>query len=168
MVKLSLRKSLWFIPAFFLNVLFLGTSHGLTYLPYDYWFLYAWVVIHTQLLFRLSIQQYYDYASILLTAALLSLAYLGFEDRGKPRAFLKVSQILSVAFIPLGLEILAFDGSEWNIQATRFQIDYHILPWFTNADLFALAVGVCIATVALERWNPLDSKLLRSRRALTL
>ncbi|MDG6921422.1 MAG: hypothetical protein JRN59_07830 [Nitrososphaerota archaeon] len=153
--RLAFRKAAWFIPAFFLNVLFLGTSHGLIHLPYSYWLLYASVVIHIQLFFHLSVQQYYDYASILLTVTLLLLAYVGFNDRGKFRAFLKVGQILSATFIPLGLEILAFDSSEWNIHMIQFQVDHNIVPWFTNADLFALVVSVCITAVALEQWRSL-------------
>ncbi len=110
------------------------------------------MVIHLQLFFHLSVQQYYDYASILLTAILLLLAYVGFNDRGKFRAFLKVGQILSATFIPLGLEILAFDNSEWNVHAAQFQADHNIMPWFTNAELFFGAL-VLFGVTTLLRWR---------------
>lgn len=166
MARLSFRNSFWFIPAFFLNVLFLGTSHGLAHLPYGYWLLYVSIVIHIQLFFHLSIQQYYDYASFILTAILVPSAYFGFKDQGWRRALLKAGQILSAAIIPLGLEILVFDSSEWNVHAIQFQADYNIIPWFTNEDLFALAVGFCVATIAIERWSLLDSRLIRTLRSI--
>lgn len=139
----------------FLNVLFLGTSHLLAHLPYSYWLLYVSVVIHVQLFFHLSVQQYYDYASMLLTVMLLFLAYAGFNDRGQFRALLKTAQIVSATFIPLGLEILGFDNPEWGIHVTQFQVDHNIMPWFTNADLFAAAVSIFIVTLFLELWKSL-------------
>ncbi len=164
----TFRRAAWTIPAFFLNVLFLGTSHLLAHFPYSYWLLYVSVVIHIQLFFHLSIQQYYDYASMILTVMLLALAYVGFNRRGQFRALLKSAQILSATFIPLGLEILAFDNPEWGIHVTQFQADLNIIPWFTNADLFATAVSIFTATLFLELGKGVPKlDQIRSRLLLT-
>ena len=152
--KTDFRRSAWFVPVLLLNVLFLGTSHVLSRLPIAYWALYEDLMAYLSRPFGGDIQSLYDFSSALLIIAMLILAYLAFRQSGAKEGVLRALQVGSVSLLPLGTEVFFFDHSEWTDSVTRFQIQYGIVPWFTNADLFALALVLTSLTTFLTiRWG---------------
>ncbi len=96
-------------------------------------------------------QGFYDCASIVLTLMMLALASFGLAGDGPFQTGLKVTRLCCVAFLPLGIEVAAFDRPEWNLHFAAFQASYGIAPWFTNADLFTSAlVGAFSVSVFLH------------------
>lgn len=161
--RLDFTRAAWFVPAFFLNVLFLGTSHAMRHLPLPYWEMYAYLTAKSSLAFGGNVQEFYDIASLVLSVALVVLSYWAFRDRGWPKATVLVLQIASLSFIPLGLEVLLFDYKEWFLHVTWVQAEYNIVPWFTNADFFFVVVAVFGMTLYLRRdsihWRPLGKQV---------
>lgn len=119
--------------------------------------MYVYITAKLSLLFQGDIQAFYDYSSLVLTILLVVLVYLGYHDQGFKRAFLSVLQICSVSFFPLGIEILIFDYAEWNLHVTKFQADYNIIPWFSNAYLFFSSMTLFFGATLLK-WYLLRSK----------
>lgn len=148
--QLASKKSIitWI---FLLNILFLGTSHVLSYPPFPFFEAYNTVVGLMCSYFGLGLQQFYDYSSSVLVAILGLSATLRYHSLGLKGAFVCVTQILSLTFIPLGLEIFTFDHAEWGLHVTQFQAEYNVIPWFTNADLFFVSLFSFCCLTAL-RW----------------
>lgn len=141
------------VTIFLLNVLFLGTSHVISYPPFPLHGAYNATVALLCGIFGLGLQQFYDLASALLVAITAVSAFLRYRRLGLGGMLLKVAQVVSLIMLPLGLEIFAFDNLEWDLHVTQFQAAYGIIPWFTNADLFftslLLFVSATILTMAL-------------------
>lgn len=135
-LRLDFRRAVWSVPAFLLNILFLGTSHVLSRFPIQYWALYVYITVNLSLPFNGDVQAFYDMASSVLAILMISLSLLAFRRQGLRVAIVRTLQICSVSFLPLGIEIFFFDHSEWNLHVTEFQASYNLVPWFTNADLF--------------------------------
>ncbi len=133
---MEFHRAAWFVPAFLLNILFLGTSHVLSRFPIQYWALYVYITVNLSLPFNGDIQAFYDAASSLLATLMISLSLLAFRRQGIRGAILHTLQICSLTFLPLGIEIFFFDHPEWNLHVTELQVSYNLVPWFTNADLF--------------------------------
>lgn len=85
-------------------------------------------------------QDFYDFASIVLTLAMLTLAFYGLAGDGWFRTVLKVVRLGCVVYLPLGIEVAIFDWAEWNLHFAALQATLGIVPWFTNADLFISAL----------------------------
>ena len=135
-----------------LNVLFMGTSHVVSHFPIQYWALYAFLTAKLAILFFSGdIQTFYDAASFMLTLTMVVLGYLAFRGDGARNTALKVLQLCSASFLPLGIEIFLFDTAEWNMNFASFQRQYGIFPGFTNQDLFVTVLSLLVASVALDR-----------------
>ncbi|MDG6934734.1 MAG: hypothetical protein JRN68_08545 [Nitrososphaerota archaeon] len=145
-----------------LNILFLGTSHVLSYPPFPFYQTYNIIIAQLCSLFWMGLQEFYDFFSLLLALLLILSTSSRYQNLGAKKAFLNVAQVFSLALLPLGLEIFAFDHSEWNLHVTQFQADYGIFPWFTNADLFFVSTVMFVA-VTLLKWSPF-LRITRERR----
>jgi len=94
---------------------------------------------------------------LLVTCTLSAFLYFHARNRGlRPtvsRLFttiLKTLRVDSVIVMPLGVEIYAFDRSQFLIHVTTLQSD-SILRWFTNEDLLILTLAIFAATTVLLR-----------------
>lgn len=137
-----------------LNVLFLGTSHVLSYPPFPLHQAYNTTLAYLCMLFGLQLQQFYDLASVFLITITVASVLLRYRGLGLGRRLLKVLQIVSLVMLPLGLEIFAFDNIEWNLHVAQFQDAYGIIPWFTNADLFFTSLFLFVLVTVFERAMP--------------
>ncbi len=147
--RLEFRRTAWFVPAFLLNILFMGTSHVLSRLPISYWALYQDTMSYLSAPFGGDIQSLYDFASILLCLTMAGLCYTAFRRGGGETALLRTVQISSLSFLPLGVEIFLFDHSEWNLTVAKLQVEYGLFPWLTNANLFIIVLASATASSIL-------------------
>lgn len=150
------------ILVFLLNILFLGTSHALSYPPFPFYQTYNAIIAALCAFSGLGLQSFYDFASSLLLAATIASASLRYRDLGLEGGLRKVAQVVSLALMPLGVEIFVFDNSEWNLHVTQFQATYNMLPWFTNADLFFVTITLFL-TATLSGWHNILLNATRSR-----
>lgn len=144
------------VSIFFLNVLFLGTSHVLSYPPFPFYRLYNVAMAGLCTFFGMDLQEFYDFSSFLLVLLLIVSVSARYRHTGAKTEALAVAQILSLTILPLELEIFAFDRSEWSLHFAQFQASYNIVPWFTNADLFFAASSVFALTLVIpwaEQWT---------------
>jgi hypothetical protein len=126
-------------PLYLLNLIFAWTSHVLSNLPDVLWELLVSPLILVVRFTALSLGGInYAYPMIdglALLCLLLSLwglrGYFGAKKAGL---------FLSLNVVAFELEILTFDYGEFWIHATGAQSVYHFAKWFTNADLFVVAL----------------------------
>lgn len=155
-IKLDFNHAAWFVPCFLLNILFLGTSHALSYLPISYWAMYQDTMSFLSIPLGNEIQTLYDVASLALTVALLLLSFVAFRECGIKNALLRMVQIGSLSFLPLGAEVLLFDHTEWNLNVAQLQVKFGLIPWFSNADLFLLSLGLAAVSSILLTSREMD------------
>lgn len=161
------------VSIFLLNVLFLGTSHVLSYPPFPFYQTFNAAIAGLYTFFGMGLQEFYDFSSLLLVVLLAVSVLARFRHAGAKAGALAVSQVLSLAILPLGLEIYAFDPSEWNLHVAQVQTTYNLLPWLTNADLFYSVVALLVASTLIRSLglcrglNPVrDRRLWEVRRRL--
>jgi hypothetical protein len=85
---------------------------------------------------------------------------LWFRGRGHLATGLMTIRVSAAALIPLPAEIYVFDtlntgsmrGRQFNVQVIAAQSTFHMLPWFTNADLLYSATAAVAATTAVLFW----------------
>lgn len=162
--QLASRKTT-LISILLLNVLFLGTSHAISYPPFPFYQTYSAVIGDVCTFFGVGLQQFYDFSSFLLVALLIISVSARYRHAGAETRALAVSQLLSLTTMPLGVEILAFDRSEWYLHVTQFQADYNVIAWFTNADLFYSVVALFVASTLIKSLGPRhEFNPIRNRR----
>jgi len=125
-----LKKTAYLVPAYLLNLVFLGTSGAAT--------TYITPLNNTFIALQTFVQDrhtFYDYTSAFLTLLLISSIYLSFRKHGPKTQILNTIQICSLSFLPLGIEVFLFDNAEWNLHVIQLQSDLNLIPWFSNADL---------------------------------
>ena len=86
-------------------------------------------------------------ALLLMTALIASLN----RHKGTGKALLLALQAAAGCMVILGIEIAAFDYSEFYLHVTGLQLTLNLAPWFTNADLLLSAVAVLAGVVGLSR-----------------
>lgn len=86
-------------------------------------------------------------ALVLMTALIASLN----RHEGTGKALLLALQVAAGCMVILGIEIAAFDYSEFYLHVTGLQLTLNLAPWFTNADLLFSSVAVLAASVGLSR-----------------
>jgi hypothetical protein len=135
---------------FAINLLFMWTSHVLSdFVP---WFNYQFLSIMSSVSVPLHVdgQSFADVIALGLTILISVSIYRRFENRGTGTALLRVVQLTSLSLMPLGLEILLFDRSEFNLHVSHLQQDSGLFVWFTNADLLlVLLIMVSVSSAAL-------------------
>ena len=90
-----------------------------------------------------------DIEVLSMLVILITVAFLFNLQNGRKRALLLSIHLMSLCFIILGIEILAFDSSEFNLHVTQVQAFFGLATWFTNADLFYAGLGVFVASACL-------------------
>ena len=138
------------VSVLLLNVLFRGSSHVLSYPPFAFYQAYNAAISGLCTFFGMGLQEFYDFSSLLLVLILVVSISARYRHGGAKTATLAVGQALSLAIVPLGLEIFAFDTPEWNLHVAQLQATYNLFPWFTNADLFFLSLTLFTTTTFLK------------------
>ncbi len=92
-----------------------------------------------------------DMEAFVFFVLLLSLTFaLNLKD-GRRKALLLAAQIGALSLVILGAEIAVLDYQEFYLHATDIQLQFHIAPWFSNADLFFSGLVALVASTAMLR-----------------
>jgi len=117
-----------------------------------------------------ALREFIDSETLTLVGMVGVSAYLYFNGEGRVRALARALQMVSLALVPLGLEILIFDFREFGIHVSVAQQSLGILPWFSNEDLLILSATVFLTTSAFSmseaQWEKISTapgRLLGSR-----
>jgi hypothetical protein len=94
--------------------------------------------------------QDWDYYCLVLSAICAFCIFFIFAKKYKYKiSLLQTLQVVTLLLLPLEIEILVFDRSEFFIRVMQTQSDWSS-GWFTNADLFSLLIGILAITTLLS------------------